>query len=124
MSARIAMRRVIYAIGGALLTFVFFLGVVPHLLQRMQLSSEASKALDALAAHGMQSFRATPCQRKFTGIVVEGEVASAVDADEVETVLRNAGIRANIWMAIHFPGGTIERGIWRNEKEGSKPSPN
>ena len=104
MSIRVAARRSLYAIGGALLAFVLCFGVVPHLLESMQLSIEASKALDALAAHGMESFRATPCQRKFTGVVVEGQVASADDADEVETVLRNAGIKANIWMAIRFPG--------------------
>ena len=56
--------------------------------------------------------------------MVEGQVASADDAEEAEAVLRNAGIKADIWMAIHFPGGEIERAIYRNEKDGSKPSPN
>ncbi len=124
MSVRVAMRRVLYAIGGVLLAFVLCFGIAPHVLESMRLSGEASKALDALTAHGKESFRARPCQRKFTGIVVEGQVASADDAEEAEAVLRNAGIKADIWMAIHFPGGAIERAIYRNEKDGSKPSPN
>ena len=107
MSIRVAARRFLYAVGGVLLAFVLCFGVAPHFLESMRLSGEASKALDALTGHGMESFRATPCQRKFTGIVVEGQVASADDAEEAEAVLRNAGIKADIWLAIHFPGAQL-----------------
>jgi hypothetical protein len=89
----------------------------------MQLSIEASKAIDVLEDHGLGAFRVTTCQRKFTGIVLEGQVASEDEADEVETVLRNADIEADVLMTFCSNDGIIDRAIFRTEADDDKPSP-
>jgi len=98
----------------ALVADIVGFGLVPHLVERVRLTHEAAKAIEALAAHEMPAFRATPCQRKFKGIVVEGQVQSPGDGLRVETILRDAGIDANIWIVLHYEGGATERAVWRS----------
>jgi hypothetical protein len=123
MHRRVGLKKALCAAVGAVLLCVFCVGLAPLLLQRLQLSAAAAAATDLLAARGMAKFRATPCQRKFIGIVVEGQVASANEAEAVEAVLRNARMDVDICLVLAGDDGATATRIVRSEDEETSVEP-